>query len=114
MGAEVVLAARWRPKSDITSRLDSLTPILCRRSIEMFSLSLTVQKLLECIDLAGNLAFRFQNLGFSGGFDDPEINATPERHFLQQTASFEPSRANRLSLLGCRGIQEQKGKVKVR
>ena len=69
IGPEVALAARWRPKAKMTSSFDSPTPILYRRSVENFSLSLTVQKLFECIDLAGNLASRFQTLGFSGGFD---------------------------------------------
>ena len=66
MGPEVVLVARWRPKAEMTSPFDSLTPILYRTSVEIFRLSLTVQKLFECISLAGNLAFRFQNLGFTG------------------------------------------------
>ena len=69
IGPEVVLAARWRPTPKMTSPFDSPTPILYRLSVEIFRLSLTVQKLFECIDLAGNLASRFQNLGFSGGFD---------------------------------------------
>ena len=69
IGPEVALAARWRPKAKMTSSFDSPSPILYRRSVEIFCLSLTVQKLFECIDLAGNLASRFQNLGFSGGFD---------------------------------------------
>ena len=66
---EVVLAARWRPKAKMMSQFDSPTQILYRLSVEIFRLSLTVQKLFESIDLAGNLASRFQNLGFSGGFD---------------------------------------------
>ena len=69
MGPEVDLAARWHPKEKITSPFDSPIPTLYRHSVEIFRLSLTVQKLFEGIDLAGNLAFRFQNLGFSGGFD---------------------------------------------
>ena len=69
IGPEAVLAARWRPKEKITSPFDSPTPTLYRLSVEIFRLSLTVQKLFECIDLAGNLALRFQNLGVSGGFD---------------------------------------------
>ena len=69
MGPEVVLVARWRPEPKMTSPFDSPTPILYRLSAEIFRLSLTVQKLFECIYLAGNLASRFQNLGFSGGFD---------------------------------------------
>ena len=69
IGPEVVLAARWRPKHKMTLPFDSPTPILYRPSVEIFRLSLTVQKLFECIDLAGNLASRFQNLGFLRGFD---------------------------------------------
>ena len=61
---EVVLVARWRPKEKMTSPFDSPTPILYRLSVEFVRLFLTVQKLFVCIDLAGNLAFRFQNLGF--------------------------------------------------
>ena len=69
IGPEVVLAARWRRKEKITSPFDSPTPTLYRLSVEIFRLSLTVQKLFDCIYLAGNLAFRFQNLGLSGDFD---------------------------------------------
>ena len=65
IGSEVVLAARWRPKEKITFPFDSSTPTLYRLSVEIFRLSLTVQKLFECIYLASG----FQNLGFSGGFD---------------------------------------------
>jgi hypothetical protein len=72
MGPEVVLAARWRPKERMTSPFESPTPIFYRLSIQIFRLSLTVQKLFGCIDLAGNLASRLQNLGVSGGFD-PEM-----------------------------------------
>jgi hypothetical protein len=71
--------------AEMTSPFDSPSPILYRLSVKIFRLSLNVQKLFECIDLAGNLASRFQNLGFWGCFD-PEmllsINATPKRHFL--------------------------------
>ena len=72
MEPEVILAARWRPKAKMMSPFDSPTPILYGLSVENFRLSLTVQKLFECIDLAGNLALRFQNLGFSGS-SDPEM-----------------------------------------
>ena len=44
---EVVLAARWLPKEKITSPFDSPTPTLYRHSVEIFRLSLTVQKLFE-------------------------------------------------------------------
>jgi hypothetical protein len=69
MGPEVVLAARWHPEAEMTSQFDSPAAILYRRSVEIFRSSLTVQKLFECIDLAGNLAIGFQNLAFSGNFD---------------------------------------------
>jgi hypothetical protein len=69
IGPEVVLAARWRRKAKMTSLFDSPTSILFRLSVDIFRLSLTVQKLFVCISLAVNLASRFQNLGFSGGFD---------------------------------------------
>ena len=94
MGPEVVLTARWRPKPKMTSPFDSPTPTLYRHSVDIFRLSLTVQKLFECIDLAGNLASRFQNLGFSGVLT-PKCNFVstrpPKGTSLQQTASFEPS-----------------------
>ena len=54
----------WRPKAKMTSPFDSPTPILYRASVEIFRISLTLQKLFECIDLAGNLAIGSQNLGF--------------------------------------------------
>jgi hypothetical protein len=50
------LAARWRLEAEMNSRFNSPILILSRRSIEIFRLSLTVQKLFQCIDLAGNLA----------------------------------------------------------
>jgi hypothetical protein len=66
---EVVLTARWRLKAKMTSAFDSPTQILYRLSIEIFRLSLTVQKLSVCISLAGNLASQFRNLGLLGDFD---------------------------------------------
>jgi hypothetical protein len=72
IGPEVVLAARWRTKAKMTSPFDSPTPILCRLSVEIFRLCVTVQKLFVCIYLAVNLASRFRKLGFPGGFN-PEM-----------------------------------------
>jgi hypothetical protein len=72
IGPEVVLADRWRSKAKMTSPLDSPTSILFRLSVEVSRLCLTVQKLFVYIDLAENLASRFQILGLSGGFD-PEM-----------------------------------------
>jgi hypothetical protein len=63
------LAARWRSKAEMASRFDSPTPILYRRSVEIFRLSLTVQKIFECNDSTKNLV---KNVEFSGGFD-PEM-----------------------------------------
>jgi hypothetical protein len=63
IGPEVVLAARWRPTAEITSPFDSSTLILYWPSVKIFRLSLTIQKLFQCIDSAGNLAFRFQIWG---------------------------------------------------
>jgi hypothetical protein len=60
------MAVRWRPTAVMASPFDFTTQILYRQSVEIFRLSLTVQKLFECTDLAGNFAFRFQNLGFWG------------------------------------------------
>jgi hypothetical protein len=88
------LAARWRLEAKMTLPFDSPSPILYRLSIEISCLSLTVQKLFVCIYLARNLASRFRNLGFSGGFHPKllfRVNATPKGTSLQQTASFEPS-----------------------
>ena len=68
-GPEAVFVARWRIKPKLTSPFDSPTPILYRLSVEIFRLSLTDQKLFECVVLAGNLTSRFLNLGFSGGYD---------------------------------------------
>ena len=59
VGPEVVLAAWWRPKAEMMSPFDSPVPILYRASVDIFRLSLTVQKLFKYIDLAGNLASRF-------------------------------------------------------
>ena len=76
MGPEVVLAAmsaRRRHATEITTPIDSPTQILYRRSVGIFRLSLAVKKLFECIDLAGNVAFGFQNLGFSGAFGPPNV-----------------------------------------
>jgi hypothetical protein len=69
---EVVLAARRRPSADMTLPFESQTPIMFRRSIEIFRLSLTVQKLFACIDFAGYLASQFQKFGF-WGFRPPNV-----------------------------------------
>jgi hypothetical protein len=63
------MSARRRPAAEMTSPFDSPSPIFCTG---IFQLSLTVQKLTECIDLAGNFAFGLKNLGFLEDFD-PEI-----------------------------------------
>jgi hypothetical protein len=76
------LAARWRPKAKMTSLFDSSTPILYRLFVEIFRLSLTVQKLIVCIYLAGNLASRLRNLGVLGD-DHNEVarkTAVGEKH----------------------------------
>jgi hypothetical protein len=94
IGPEVVLAARWRPRANMTSLFDSPTPILYRLSVEIFRLCLTVQQLFECIYLAGNLASGFHNLGFSGGLNpksDFVSTRLPKGTSVQQTASFESS-----------------------
>jgi hypothetical protein len=57
------VAARRRSPVEMTSPLDSFT-ILCRRFVGIFHLSLIIEKLFEFIDLAGNLPFGFQNMGF--------------------------------------------------
>jgi hypothetical protein len=78
----------------MTSPFDSPTPILSRQSVEIFHLSLTVQKLFVCIYLAGNLASRFRNLGFLGILTLKCYFLSmrpPKGTSIQQTASFEPS-----------------------
>jgi hypothetical protein len=60
VGPEVVSTTRWRSTAEMTSSFDSPTPILFRRSVENFRLSLTVQQLFVCIDLAVNLASGLQ------------------------------------------------------
>jgi hypothetical protein len=72
IGPEVILTARWHSKVNMTSPFDSSTPILCRRSVEMFCVSLIVEKLFVGIYLAGYVACWFQNLGSAVGFD-PEM-----------------------------------------
>jgi hypothetical protein len=93
----------------MTLPLDSPTAILYKLSVENFRLCLTVQKLFVCIYLADNLASRFQNLRFS-------VVLTPRCNLLrdpQKALSYSKSRrlshvrANRLSGLGYRGIQEK-------
>jgi hypothetical protein len=72
IGPEVVLAARCCPKAKSTSTFDSPTPILYiyRLSVEILSLSLTVEKLFVCIYFGWKFGIIwFQNLGSSGGFD---------------------------------------------
>jgi hypothetical protein len=64
---EVVLADRWRTMAELASLFDSSISIWCRafrRSVGNFCLFLAVQKLFECIHLAGNLAVGFHNVGF--------------------------------------------------
>jgi hypothetical protein len=67
------LAARWHPTGEMTSPFDSTTPMLYRRSVEIFRLSLAVQKLFEYIDLDGNLASQFLNVGWVMESFDPEM-----------------------------------------
>ena len=94
IGSEVALAVRWRPAAEMISPFDSTTPILHRRFVENNRLSLTVQKIFGCIDLAGKMAFRFENLGFWWVLT-PKCNFVstqpPKGTSLQQSASFEPS-----------------------
>jgi hypothetical protein len=101
MGPKVVLADRWRLEAEITSRLQSPTPVLHKRSLGIFRSSLTVQKLLKCIDLAGNLAFGFQNLEFSGSFD-PRNVISYQRDPLRALSFSKP---HRLSHRACRSIK---------
>jgi hypothetical protein len=62
----VILAARQRPKAKLTSPFESPIPILCRLSVEIFRMSVTVQRLFVCICLGGNLADRFRNFASLG------------------------------------------------
>ena len=89
------MAARWRPKPKMALPLDS--PILYMLSVEIFRLSLTVQKLFECIDLAGNLASRFQNLGFSGLLT-PKCNFDPQK-------ALPYSKPRHLSHRACKSVK---------
>jgi hypothetical protein len=57
---------RRRHAAEMTLPLNSPTPILYWRSAGIYHLSVTVQKLFECINLAENLAFMFHNMGFLG------------------------------------------------
>jgi hypothetical protein len=61
---EIVLAVKWRPTAKMTSPFDSLPPISYRRFAEIYHLSLTVHKLLECFDLAEKFGSKFQNMRF--------------------------------------------------
>ena len=86
------MTARWRPKAEMTSPFDSSNPISLGRPLKVFVyLLITVQKLFECIDLAGILVPKF---GVFGGFLTPKCNFVstrpPKRTSLRQTASFEP------------------------
>jgi hypothetical protein len=77
----------------MTSPFDSPTPILYRLSVEIFRLSLTVQKLFACIDLGGNIWHPGSKIwGFRGIFA-PKYNFVstrpPKGTSLQQAASFE-------------------------
>ena len=63
------MAARWRPIAKMMSPFDSPTQILYKLSLEIFSLSLTVQKLFECIDLAGKFGILVPKFGILGGCD---------------------------------------------
>jgi hypothetical protein len=64
-GPEVVLAACWHPTAEMMSPFHSPTQFCLGGPLKIF-VQLTVQKLFECSDLAGNLASRFQNLEFLG------------------------------------------------
>jgi hypothetical protein len=66
LGLEVVLAVRWRLAAKLQSPFGSMTTILCKWSIEISHLSLTLGKLFDCFDLTGNLTIRFQSMQFWG------------------------------------------------
>jgi hypothetical protein len=100
----------------MTPLFDSPTPILYWLSVEIFRLSLTVQTLLVCIYLAGNLASRYQNLEFSGALT-PKCNflstQPPKRHFLTANrVVWAIVRVNRLSRFCCWRLHEEEGKVR--
>ena len=95
------MAARWRSKAKMMSPFDSPILILYRLSVEIFRLSLTVQKLFDCIDLAGNLASRSQNLGFSGGFWP--LNVISYQRDLQKALPY--SKLRRLTYGACKSVE---------
>jgi hypothetical protein len=49
----VVLAARGRSTSEMTSQFDLFESLLCRLSVDIFCLSLSVEKLFNIFHLAG-------------------------------------------------------------
>lgn len=55
---EVDLAARWRPKPEVTLPFESVTPILYKRSVENIRPSLTVQKIFS-ISFANKFGWNF-------------------------------------------------------
>jgi hypothetical protein len=78
------LAARRRPAAKVTSPFDSPTPLLYRRPVENFRLSLTVQKLFKCVDLA-KIGIWAQKFGVSRWFRPRNIisyRRGPEKAFL--------------------------------
>jgi hypothetical protein len=95
----------------MTSPFDSPFSILCRRSFGIFLRSLTLQKLIECIDLAGNLAFGLQHFGFLGILA-PKCNLSYQRNPQQALPFSKPCllsyivHANWLSRRVGTGLQE--------
>jgi hypothetical protein len=101
------VSARRRHASKMMSQFDSPTPILCRQSVGIFHVSLPFKSYLECNDLAGILAFTFQNLGFTT-LKCKFTSTWPPRRFLQANRIvWTIGRANWSSRLVCRGLQEK-------
>jgi hypothetical protein len=91
---EVVLVIRWRPKAEMTSQCSIFRLQFCIvHPLNFFRQFLTVQKLFECLDLAGKLTFVLQNLGVSYVLTPncSIVSTQPTKDtFLWQTSSFEP------------------------
>jgi hypothetical protein len=58
------MAAGRRPSAEMTLPFDSPTSTFRGQFLGIFRLYLTAQKFFQFTDLAGNVAFGFENLGF--------------------------------------------------
>jgi hypothetical protein len=106
IGPKVLFDVRRCPVAKVTSTFDYPTSLLCRRPIEILRLSLTVQKLYDC--MIGLKIWHSGSTVWGFGVSTPK-HVTPKRHYFQvNRVIWAIVRANRLSRLVNRGLHEKR------